>query len=103
MHWVWIGWTYLDDNWMNVFPPSVRQTAYCIKEECGQQIEGSYYPSSTQSWRGSTWDTVLGPPRGILKHRSKYKRSVAYNTWPPGRLDRAGLVWFCEEQVKARS
>jgi len=64
---------------MNVFLPSVRQTAYYIKEECSPQIEGSY-PSSTQSWRGSTWNTVLGTPRGMLKHRSRYKRSMAYNT-----------------------
>ena len=41
-----MGWSYLDDKWMNVFLPSIRQTDYYIKEKCSQQIEGSHYPSS---------------------------------------------------------
>lgn len=35
-------------------------------------MEGSYYPSFTLSWRGCTWATVLGTPRGMLKHWSMY-------------------------------
>lgn len=60
MYWVWMDLSYLYDNWIKVFQSPVRQTDYYIKEECSWKIKGSYYFSSTQSWRGCTWGHTFG-------------------------------------------
>lgn len=100
LHWLWLGWSYLDGNWTNVFLPPVRQTAYYIKE-CSQQTEGIYYPSSTWSSRGCTWDKVLGTPKAMLKHRSRYKRSVAYKTCDlQGDSGELGLFVLVKRRLK---